>query len=317
MAEETTRDHIQLLLRVARWYYLEELSQGEIAQRIGYSRSSVSRLLTEARAREVVRFHISHPLERQMALEQGLVSRFGLAGARVATPEPGAPPLTAVARAGAAVLIEACRQATVLATSAGTTIDALVHELPLLTLRELHVVQLIGALARGNPLVDSPEITRRLAERLGGDYRQMPAPLLVGSPRLAQALMKEEPVANAIALASHADVALVGIGAMEASGESGRIFHGWLTADEGRMLLARGAVGHLCGHHFDAEGRHIRTELCDRVMAVPLERLAGVKTVIGVAAGENKVAAIRGAVLGRYLDVLVTDTATARALLRS
>ena len=316
MAETAERDHIELLLSVARAYYEEGRGQDEIASQIGYSRSTVSRLLTEARTRGVVRILIAHPPERQMALEKALMKRFGLKGARVAGTEPGLSPLTSVAQAGAEVLVEACRGATVLATSAGTTIYALVQELPILALRELHVVQMIGSLARSNPHVDSIETTRRIAERLGGDYRLMPAPLIVGSPRLARALRREEAVANALALASHADVALVGIGAMTAQGVSGEIFAGWLTPEESSMLVRLGAVGHLSGHHFDAQGRHIKTDLCDRVMSVPLERLGDIRSVIGVATGEEKVAAILGAVRGGYLDVLVTDAATAQAVLR-
>jgi len=315
--ESAGRDHIELLLEVARAYYDDDRGQAEIARDIGYSRSTVSRLLTEARARGVVRILIAHPLERQMALEKALIERFGLRSARVAGVEPDLSPLTSVAQAGAEVLVEACRRATVLATSAGTTIHALVQELPLLALRELHVVQMIGSLARSNPHVDSIDTTRRIAERLGGDYRLMPAPLIVGSARLARALRHEEAVANAIALASHADVALVGIGAMSAQGVSGEIFAGWLTPEESAMLVRLGAVGHLSGHHFDAQGRHIRTELCDRVMSVPLERLREIRSVIGVATGEEKVAAIVGAVRGGYLDVLVTDAPTAQAVLRA
>lgn len=145
----------------------------------------------------------------------------------------------------------------------------------------------------------------------------MPAPLIVGSIRLAHALQREEAVANALALAAHADVALVGIGAMDTHGSSGPIFQGWLTRQESKMLLNRGAVGHISGHHFDSEGRHVRTELCDRVMSVPLERLKSIRTVIGVATGSDKVAAIRGAARGRHIDVLVTDAATAQAVLRA
>lgn len=316
MIESAAREHLQLLLQVARWYYLDQESQDEIARRISFSRSSVSRMLTEARRRGVVRFMIGHPLERQVALEKALMSRFGLRAVRVADAEAGPTPLVAVAAAGAEVLAESCREATVLAASAGSTVSAVVEQLPFLALRDLHVVQMIGMLERSNPMVDSPEVTRRIAERLGGDYRQLPAPLIVATPRLAQALRHEDLVANALALASHADVAILGIGAMTEGGTSGQIFRGWLTAEESEVLVRQGAVGHLCGQHFDAHGRQIVSELRDRVIAVPLDRLQGVKTVIGVAVGAEKVAAIRGAVLGRYLDVLVTDTATAQAVLR-
>lgn len=317
MSGQPSREHMQLLLQVARWYYLEDASQEEIAARITYSRSSVSRLLTEARRRRVVRFVVGHPLERQLALEKALQERFGLRGVRVADAVDSASPLAAVAAAGAEVLAEACASATVLAVSAGTTVSAVVEHLPLLALRDLHVVQMIGALERSNPMVDSPEIARRIAERLGGDYRQLPAPLIVANARVAQALRREEVVANVLALASHADVALLGIGAMSAAGTFGQIFRGWVTAAESEALARQGAVGHMCGQHFDVTGQPIASELRDRVVAVPLERLHGVRTVIGVAVGDDKVAAIRGAAHGGYLDVLVTDTATAYAVLRA
>jgi len=316
MDDALEREHLQLLLQVARWYFGDDLGQSEIADRIGYSRSTVSRLLTEAKRRGVVRVTIGHPLERQIALENALRERFGLRGVRVAQADDGRPILRSVAIAGAEVLVESVKGATVLATSAGTTIAALVEELPILALRDLHVVQMIGALSRTNPLTDSPEITRRIAERLGGDYRQMPAPLIVGSTRLAAALRKEEPVANALALASHADVALVGIGALTDAGGPGRIFEGWLTTAEVDLLKRQGAVGHISAHHFDAAGRQLEGDLRDRVMSVPLDRLGGIGTVIGVASGPEKVAAIRGAALGHYIDVLVTDAATATAILR-
>nr|WP_279590723.1 sugar-binding transcriptional regulator [Dermatophilus congolensis] len=308
------REHIQLLLSVSRWYYEDQLSQSTIASRIGYSRSSVSRLLTQARQRGIVRFDISHPVERHMALESALVERFGLRSARVTDSAVEGDP--GPARAGAEVVVEAVQRATVLAVSAGTTVSEVAYELPAMSLRDLHVVQMIGALSRANPLVDSPDVTRRIAERLGGDYRQMPAPLIVGTPRLARELKKEESVANALALASHADVALVGIGAMDETGSSGPIFNGWISHAESRRLLAMGAVGHVSGHHFDAQGHPVVTDLYERVLSVPLERLRSVRTVIGVAAGEGKTAAIRGALLGGYINVFVTDAATAHRVLR-
>lgn len=310
------RPEVQQMLQVARWYYEDGKSQNEIAKAIGYSRSSVSRLLSEARRVGIVQITIDHPMEREVALEKQLVQRFGLRGARV-TVVDGVAPLAAVAKAGAEMLVDACQNATVLAASAGVTLDALVEELPFLAPRELHVVQMIGALARGNPLLDSSEVARRMAARLGGDYRPMPAPLIVRSGRLAISLRREESVANALALASHADVVIVGIGAISAvSGASGAIFSGWLSPAESAMLRDLGAVGHISGHHFDAHGRHVETDLCERVMSVPLDRVREHPYVIGVATGPEKVAAIHGAVAGGFVNVLVTDVATAKAVLR-
>lgn len=308
------RNHLQLLLTVARRYYLDNASQEEIAQEIRFSRATVSRLLGEARRLRIVRFQIGHPLERVMALEQALVDRFGLHGARVAEPAPGVNSLTAVAECAAEYLAETTGPNSVVTVSNGNTISAVVAEFPQLRRRDICVIQMIGTLAQGNPLIDSPDICRRLADSFGGSYRLLPVPLIVGSARLARALRAEESIATTLALGSHADIALVGIGATDALG-SGAIFTGWLTSEISSELFRAGAVGHICGHHFDHQGRHIVHDLCQRVLSVPLERLMEIRTVIAVALGGHKVEAITAALRGRHVNVLVTDASTAQAVL--
>jgi DNA-binding transcriptional regulator LsrR (DeoR family) len=308
------RHHLQLLLTVARRYYLDNASQAEIAREIQFSRATVSRLLDEARRRRIVRFQIGHPLERVIALEQALVDRFGLRGARVAEPAPGVNSLAAVAACAAQCLAQATSPDSIVAVSNGSTISAVVAGFPLLRRRDTCVVQMIGTLVQGNPLIDSPEICRRLADSFGGTYRLLPVPLIVGSARLARALRAEESVATALALGSRADVALVGVGATDARG-SGAIFAGWLTPEISSDLHRAGAVGHICGHHFDREGRHVMHDLCQRVLSVPLERLTEIRTVIAVAFGSEKVEAITAALRGRHVNVLVTDASTAQAVL--
>lgn len=312
MEKRLTREHAQLLLTVARMYYEQGLNQEQIASLVAFSRSGVSRLLTEAKDRGMVQFHVGHPIERQMALEQELTQRFGLRVIRVVdSSDPAALP-----SAGAAVLVNALRTATVLACSAGTTVAAMVDQLPRMAYRDLTVVQMIGSLERSNPLEDASEVTRRIAERFGADHRQLPAPLIVANPALAKGLRHEQAVANALALAAHADVALLGIGALDPAGHPGQIFRGWLSKADVERLVARGAVGHMCGQFFDDQGVPLMGEIQERVMAVPLGRLSGVRTVMGIAAGMEKVAAIRGALHGGFLHILVTDVTAAEELLR-
>lgn len=307
------RDHVQLLLDVAKWYYVEGLDQVEIGKRIGYSRSRVSRLLGEARERRIVRFIVGHPLERAFELESQLVSKFDLTTARVAVPDADMPPSQAVVEAAAQIVGEVCTNGSVIGVSNGSTLSDVVAALGRTTHRDSLVIQMIGTLGKDNPLIDSPDITRRLAESLGCPYRLMPAPLVVGSERLATALRKEDSIRNALMLGSHADVALVGVGAF-GSGGSGTIFSGFQSDSTVKELNRLGAVGHICGHHFDTHGRHIVDDWCARVMAVHLDRLRDIRTVLGVAYGPDKVAALRGALTGGYLRMLVTDAPTARAL---
>lgn len=308
------RRHLELVLYVARRVYIDGVDQGTIAAEISYSRATVSRLLAEARRRHIVRFEVGHPLERVLRAEKELTRRFGLTAARVAEAVPGVGVYQAIGQCGADVLREVAEPTSVIAVSNGHSVSAVVDHLPRLRRPETCVVQMIGTLANKSPLQDSSEITRRLAEAFGGTYRLMPSPLIVAGASLARALRKEESIATVLALGAHADVALVGIGAAGLSG-SGDIFSGLLTPQEAQDLDRMGAVGHLLGHHFTRDGRHVVHPVCERVMAVPLERTGAIRAVIAVAGGTGKVKAVRGALAGRYIDILVTDSTLADALL--
>ena len=84
MCAQLTRERASLLLEVAHLYWDEDLDQATIASKMGYSRPTVSRMLSEARRHGVVTVTVSHPIERLMALEEQLAQAFGLKEARVA-----------------------------------------------------------------------------------------------------------------------------------------------------------------------------------------------------------------------------------------
>ncbi|MDO4888272.1 MAG: sugar-binding domain-containing protein [Actinomycetaceae bacterium] len=313
MNETTERIHVELLINVARRYWIEQESQAKIAEEIGYSRSMVSRLLDEARRREIITFTVSHPLERAIELEQNLAERFGLDCARVALSPADVRPSETL-RLAAELLRERLTADSVLAITNGRTVSGVVSEF--IPTRKPHatVVQAIGSIARDNHIVDSPEICLAMADRLKSSYQLLPAPLIVRSATVAAALRKEGSVSMTTAMASHADVLITGIGATS-PGSDGIIFRHLISRAEHEELLAAGAVGHICGHHIDASGRHIDNDLCRRILAIPFDRLAGIEHLIAVAWGREKVQAIRASLKCGYVNHFVTDMETARLVL--
>lgn len=307
------REHLELLLRVARRYWIDQVSQAEIAEEIGYSRSMVSRLLDDARRQGVVKFNVGHPLERALELEKRLCDAYGLNDARVSMTSAATDPGEA---AGLAVelLLHCASKDAVIAITNGHAVPAVVRAVPRGRHSEVTVVQAIGAIALENNTVDSPDICRELAGRMGATYRILPAPLVVRSPAMAAALRKEDTVSMTMSMASHADVLLTGVGVASAV-PVGSIFDHFLSEGERKELIDGGAVGHVCGHHFDASGHHVDGAFCQRLMAVPSERICGVPHSIGVAWGEGKVRAIKGALRGAWVNSLVTDLPTAQQLL--
>ncbi len=89
---------------------------------------------------------------------------------------------------------------------------------------------------------------------------------------------------------------------------------GFVKEGEHEELLAAGSVGHVCGHHFDASGRHVDADFCRRLIALLFDRLSGMNRVIAAAWGTRKTPAILAALRGGLVDDLVTDLETAVTL---
>jgi DNA-binding transcriptional regulator LsrR (DeoR family) len=147
-----------------------------------------------------------------------------------------------------------------------------------------------------------------------GEAVLLPAPGVVSSPDAVSILRSDPYVRQAIDLFGEVTIALVGIGTVEPSGllaSSGNIY----SPAELAMLQSAGAVGDVCLHFFDGEGKPVETPLDERVIGMSLEQLRHAKRAVGIAGGKRKLAAIRGALRGKWINVLITDRATAEGLL--
>ena len=314
MTTTESRNHIELVLKIARMYYTDNLTQAQIAAQIGYSRPTISRLLSESRDRGMVRIEIGHPLERLMQLEDALVRRYGLKCARVAQVNPGQDPSTIVPRYAAALLTEKSSPDSLITVSNGRAVAATVREVAIQDWPKSNVAQMVGALSPSNPMTDSPDICRMLAERLGGTVTTLHVPMILSSAHIAAAMRQEPQIATALALGGGADVALEGVGATEGDRLS-PVFDAYVTPHMVKEIRAQGAVATVGGHFIDAQGRPVCSELSDRIISVELDRLKRIALVIGVAWGQEKVKAIKACLVGSYISALATDQATAESLL--
>ncbi|MGL5406806.1 MAG: sugar-binding transcriptional regulator [Propionibacteriaceae bacterium] len=315
-APRSERSHIKLLLDVARAYYEDGKDQTAIAKELGYSRSTVSRLLTEARERRIVRFTVGHPLEQAFDVEKKIRRRYGIKHAWVASYEESALPGAQVGGMVADVIQQYGNSRTMLALSNGTSVAAVVAAMPKLNWHASVVTQMIGSIGGVNQkLVDSPELCRTLATRLGGAFRSLPVPIVVANAKLAASIMREEMVLTTIELAARSDMALVGVGGIGSRGISHGILGSFLTPRDREEIRCSKAVAHICGHLIDAQGKLVQTALDDRTISMPPSRLAGVKLPILVAWGADKVPAIHAALQAGWALNLATDQSTAELLL--
>ena len=314
LASLDTRRHIEQLIEVSQLYYMDGLNQQEIAKRVGFSRSSVSRMLTEARERGVVQITIGHPLQRLVSLENDLKNKYGLKCVRVAQSYDDDIASTLVPQCAAQLLMENLKPDSLIVTSTGTPMAATIRSLPVIDYPRAHVTQMLGSLASNNPLTDSPEICRMMAERLGCSYSLLPAPLIMGSADVARAVRSEKLISTAIALGNRADIAIMGVGAI-LGGHSGRIFNSFEDASIARDMQEHGVVGHICGHHIDAMGRHVHTPLCDRTISIDFDHFRRIPLVIGVAWEQWRTTALHACLVGGLMSGLATNQGMAERLL--
>ncbi len=312
----TITERTELLAQVASLYYEEELTQDEIARRVGTSRSTISRMIQEAREEGVVEITVYYPWKTVPELEEALRSRFRLRQARVlfGRDQSYEGVLRGLGVLAAQYVEGNLVETATLGISWGMAVYSTVRALRPGRRLPITVVQMVGAIGQGDPLIDGPELARLLASVYGGEYRYLHAPLIVEDARSRKVLLEEPRIQETLSLARRADMVLVGIGAPQPEVCS-LLRAGY--ADQGALaqLQAQGVVGDVCARLYDAWGSELDVDLNRRVVGIELEALHEIKQVIGVAGGEAKAAAILGALRGGHVNVLVTDDETARRVL--
>lgn len=305
-----------LLARVASMYYERDMDQRAIARELGMSRSNVSRLLKEARERGIVRVRIQWPLHRDHDLERRLRATFGLAEAIILAGRDmdEGETRTRVGQLAAQYLDSVLKPDTILGVSWGRAIHELVRAFEGKARPGVTVVQMMGGLGSANPSVDGMDLARRLADAIGGSYYYLQAPLVVRDPALRNALLQEASIATTLDLARQAQVALIGIGAVERA-QTSLLRAGYIDAEALEQIRHEGGVGEICGRFFDIHGRICRASVDDRVMGIELESLKQKGLVIAVVSGDGKAEAVLGTLRGRYIHTLVTDERCASRVL--
>ncbi len=310
-------DELRLMTKVAHLYYDQDMTQPEIAVQLDLSQATVSRLLKRARQEQIVRVTVSVPYGVYAGLEERLQQTYGLKEAVVVdSVEHSDQILRDIGSAAAYYLGTTLRTGDVIGVSSwSTTLLAMVDALqPQTRASQIKILQILGGLGNPSAEIYASRLVGRLANLLRGEAVLLPAPGVVGSPEVVPILLEDRYVHDAMNLFDQITIALVGIGTVEPSGllaSSGNIF----SPEELDMLRGAGAVGDIGLRFFDATGTPVVTPLNERVIGMTLDQLQRVKRAVGIAGGKAKLSAIRGALQGRLINVLITDRFTAEHLL--
>jgi DNA-binding transcriptional regulator LsrR (DeoR family) len=309
--------HLEMLAEISSLYYEHEMTQAEIAEKFFISRSRVSRLLTMAREQGVVSFNIRHFGERCFEFEQMFKRKFQLSEVFIinSTGHDEAQMRTLMGETAANYINKQLKPRQTVGISWGKAMEQTIAALKPAPYLNLEVVQVIGGILVQNPVINIPRLLGTMVEKFGATGIALNAPLLMDNPEACN-LMKQQPaIAFALDKARKADLILTGIGGVNKDTLS-YLWSGIDTDREFQPLRERGAVGFICAQAFDIHGKPCFPEFNQRVVGLTLEELRQSKKVISISGGERKGAAVLGALRTGVINVLVTDHACVREIIR-
>jgi deoxyribonucleoside regulator len=311
---EKEEKELLLLYEIARLYYEDGLTQEEIAQQTGFSRSRIQRLLGSARKGGIVEIRLVCPVSPFTELEERLMEKFALRKA-IVVPAPTQPYYficRSIGRAAARYLESLLREGDFLGIGWGRTVREVCRRFK----KEVavNILPLIGAVGQVDMDFQVNELGSQLARKIGGFFVPFYAPALVDHEKIAQALFSDQSVRRVEELWDKVNVAVLGMG--DPRWEGSMVPKFFLDDPASSAILQRKeVVGDILFHFLCKDGTLADLEFDRRVVSIPLEKLKKIPWVVGVAGSARKAEIVKAALRGGYINVLITDVGLAKALL--
>ena len=310
----TTNKNRQLALQVSRLYFLDQLSQTQIANQLQLSRPTISRLLQLAQTEGIVQIQINDPFTNRVDLEEELKSKFNLKDCRIVdqTAQDESQILEQMGQAGATYLQSILKDGDILGLTWGKTMAHLAKYLQPTTLQNLTAVYLKGTVANSSASNYSSEITKAVNRAFNTQTEILPVPVIFGHQQTRDLVSQDRFIHQLLDLGRQANIAVYTVGTTRPTAMLFQL--GYFNQAQIDSLMDQ-SVGDLLSQFIDLDGQIVDPNLNQRTMALPLDELKQKDYSILVAGGTAKLAAIQGALKGGYPNVLVTDINMAKNLL--
>ena len=304
----------KLLSKISRQYYIEDITQQEIAERLNISRTKVSRYLTRAKKEKIVEIKINSPWERYEELESTIENKFGIKECHIV---PSFDQIEEIYRQMAVslsnILERVLENGSHLGVGWGVTLKTVSNYLEPGRKLDIKVIPLTGGLGKVGIEVHTNSVAKTLADKYGGVSYVIHSPAVLDSKEAKEILEKDSSIREIIEMTDSIDTAIIGMS--DIGPDSTMIKTGNFKVEEFSYLEKLGVVGDVNLIFIDESGKQIKSEIDERIVRVPVERLKEIKNVIGMAFGLKKVKVIKGALLGKIINILITNENTAGELI--
>lgn len=307
-------DKLNKVIQAAKLYYLLDYNQNEIAQKLGVSRPTVSRLLQQAKSEGIVQITIMDPTENVENLAIQLEKKFQLKKAIVTSIPQYEDHIIKnyLGEKAAAFLNDIVKDDDIIGVTWGTTLYHIAVELRQKFAKNVKVVQLKGGVSHAETNTYASEILYLFGKAYNTTPLNLPLPAIVDHVVVKQAMEADRHIRRILEMGEKANIAIFTIGSIKTDSLLFQL--GYFTDSDLESLYGK-AVGDICSRFFDKDGQVCNESLNQRTLGVNLDELSKKEYSIVVAGGPNKIEGIYGALKGKYANVLITDQFTAKFLL--
>jgi DNA-binding transcriptional regulator LsrR (DeoR family) len=308
---EGTENDPHLAARIARMYFLQDMSKVDIASELAMSRFKVARLLDRARADGLVTVTVHDPGSRDHTLSDALAKALGIPRVLVADSDDPAGWLQAVGTLAASYLREVVTADSVLGIAWSRAIRSLIEQFT--GLPRCTVVQLCGVLPGTHGEEHNVELVRRAAQSCGGTAVAFYAPLVLPDAATARTLRRQPGIADALERCEELSAAVIAVGQWEPGSST---VYDALPVAEAQAFARAGGLAETAGMLFDADGKALRNGLQKRVVAITERQLRRCSDVIALATEPERAPAVRALARSGLISTLITHRAVAQTLLQ-
>ena len=316
-------DDWRLIYKVCSLYYEDDMRQQEVSDYLGISRATVSRMLQKGKESGIVRVEVINPVQFSYnKLEKALERKYGLKEVIVVESSALDTKTESVSRMyerAALYLSQFFKDGDWIGVTMGHTLHNIVKTNRAFEKdKKLMFVPIVGGIGQSTidkVDVQSNRIAQEFSRKFGGTYTQFLSPAVFSEQKAMEYFLKEKSISYIFDDFQKLDTLIMGIGIPQRV-ESTLVRAGYITRENLEKFARDGMAGDIALHFFDEDGATEKFRAFnDRVAGMPLEMMKKVRNRIGIAGGENRAEAIRGAIKGGFINMLITNIDAAEKLL--
>lgn len=316
-------DDWRLIYKVCSLYYEDDMRQQEVSDYLGISRATVSRMLQKGKESGIVRVEVINPVQFSYnKLEKALERKYGLKEVIVVESSALDTKTESVSRMyerAALYLSQFFKDGDWIGVTMGHTLHNIVKTNRAFEKdKKLMFVPIVGGIGQSTidkVDVQSNRIAQEFSRKFGGTYTQFLSPAVFSEQKAMEYFLKEKSISYIFDDFQKLDTLIMGIGIPQRV-ESTLVRAGYITGENLEKFARDGMAGDIALHFFDEDGATEKFRAFnDRVAGMPLEMMKKVRNRIGIARGENRAEAIRGAIKGGFINMLITNIDAAEKLL--